>query len=92
VEVKDDDATIIHLARAATQISQSHAEGDRVTRGRPSVDGAALKRVVNVDRMIVRLDAIAEAGPQVQTLAIIRDFKLGLKPAYPFASEEHAEV
>jgi hypothetical protein len=48
----------------------------------------ALERVVNVDRMIVRLDTIASAQPKDDACGIIRDFKQGLKTAWPFASEE----
>ncbi len=90
--VLEDDEATIHFAKAATQTRQSHTAGDRVMRERSSVDRPALESVVNVDRMITRLEAIAEAGPQHQTLAIIRDFKIGLKPVSPFASEEDAEV
>jgi hypothetical protein len=90
--VLEDDAAIIRLARAVTQITQSHAMGDRVMREMPSVDRPALERVVNVDLMIMRLDAIASARPDDDARGIIRDFKQGLKTAWPFASEEDDAV
>ena len=83
-----DDAAIIGLARAATQITQSHAEGDRVMRQRPSVHRPGLGRVVDVDRMIARLDAIASTRPEGDAPSVIRDFKLGLKALWPIASDE----
>jgi predicted KAP-like P-loop ATPase len=86
--ILEDDAAILYLAKGATQITQSHAIGDRVIRQRPSVDRPGLERVVNVDRMIARLGAVAGAGPEVDAAGIIRAFNLGLKAEWPFASEE----
>jgi predicted KAP-like P-loop ATPase len=60
--VLDDDTGIVRLAKAAIQIMQSHADGDRVTRNRPTVHRAGLEKVVDVDQMIARLDAIAAGG------------------------------
>jgi hypothetical protein len=57
--VLDDDTGFLRLAKAATQITRSHADGDRVTRNRPTVHRAGLEKVVDVDQMIARLDAIA---------------------------------
>ena len=90
--VLEDDAAIIRLAKAATQITQSHAEGDRVMRQRPSVHRPGLDRIVNVDRMIALLDTLASAGPKDDASAIIRGFKLGLKAGWPFASEKDVEA
>ena len=59
-----------------------------VMRAGPSVDRAALKKVVNFDRMTARLDAIARTGPEDDASRVIRDFRLGLKASWPFASEE----
>jgi hypothetical protein len=41
--------------------------------------------------MIARLDAVASAGPEDHASVTIRDFKLGLKAAWPLASEEDDE-
>ena len=90
--VLEDDAAIIRLAKAATQITQSHAEGDRVMRQRPSVHRPGLDKIVNVDRMIAQLDTLASAGPKDDASAIIRGFKLGLKAGWPFASEKDVEA
>ena len=90
--VLEDDAVIIRLAKAATQITQSHAEGDRVMRRRPSVHRPGLDKIVNVDRMIAQLDTLASAGPKDDASAIIRGFKLGLKAGWPFASEKDVEA
>jgi hypothetical protein len=83
-----DDASIVSLAKAATQISLSHAMEDRVTRERPVVDRPALEKVVDVDRMMARLDAIAAAVPGPDALRVIRDFKRGLKGGRPFSWAE----
>lgn len=87
----EDDAAILRLAKAATQITRSHSEGDRVMRQRPSVHRPSLERVMNVDRMIARLDTIAGAGPGDDASGVIRDFKLGLRAAWPFASDKDNE-
>jgi hypothetical protein len=83
--VLDDDAGIVSLAKAATQISRSHAAGDRVTRERPIVHRPALEKVTDIDRMIARLDAVASAEPGLDALRVIRDFKRGLKGGWPFS-------
>jgi hypothetical protein len=44
--VLDDDTGIVCLAKAATQITQSHAAGDRVTRNRPTVHRAGLESAI----------------------------------------------
>lgn len=93
--VLEDEAAILYLAKAATLITQSHAVGDRVMQQRLSVHRPSLERVVNVDRMITRLDAIASAGSEGDASDIIRDFNVGLKKAavaWPFASEEDYEA
>jgi predicted KAP-like P-loop ATPase len=89
--VLEDDLAIVCLAKAAIQITQSHAVGDRVMRQRPSVHRPGVERVVNVDRMITRLDAIAVAQPEGHAASVIRDFKLGLKATGPFASDDDDE-
>ena len=82
-----DDAGVVRLAKAATQISRSHAMGDRVMQERPIVHRQGLEKVVDVDRMMARLDAIAvAAGPDA--LRVIRDFKRGLRGGRPFSSED----
>ena len=84
--VLDDDGGIVHLAEAATPVTRSHAAGDRVAQERPAVHRPGLEKVVDVDRMLARLDAIAAAGPGPDALRVIRDFKRGLKGAWPFSS------
>lgn len=84
----DDDKCVVRLARAATQVSQSYAEGDRVTRARPVVHRPGLERILDVDRMIARLDAIAAARPDAETVQAIRNFKRGLKGGFPFAHDD----
>ena len=86
--VLGDDEAIVRLAKAATQISRSHADGDRVVRERPAVHRSGLEKVVDVDRMIARLDAIAAATPGAEALRVIHDFKRGLKRTSPFSSED----
>jgi hypothetical protein len=86
--VLDDDAEIVRLAKAATQISRSHAEGDRVTRERPVVYRPALEKVTDVDRMIARVDAVAAAETGPDALRVIRDFRQGLKGALPFSASD----
>lgn len=89
--VLDDDVGIVRLAKAATQVSRSHAAGDRVTRERPVVHRLALEKVTNIDRMIGRLDAVAATEPGPDALRVIRDFKRGLKGAWPFSADDDAE-
>jgi len=84
----DDDAGIVRLAKAATQMSYSHSAGDRVTRERPIVHRPGLEKVVDVDRMNARVDEIAAAEPGPDALRVIRDFKRGLKGVWPFSSED----
>ncbi len=87
-----DDAGVARLAKAATQISRSHAMGDRVMRERPIVHRPSLEKVVDVDRMIARLDAIAAAGPTPEAARVIADFKRGLRSGdRPFAREDDDE-
>jgi len=86
-----DDASIIHLAKAATQMIRSHTVGDRVIREMPSVHLPSLERIVNVDQMIAQLDAIASAGPEDNASDIIRNFKLGLNAEKHFGSREDEE-
>ena len=63
--------------------------GDRVMRERPIVHRPSLKKVVDVDRMTVRLDAIAAAGPTPDAAQVITDFKRGLRNGdQPFARED----
>ncbi|MGE0280188.1 MAG: P-loop NTPase fold protein [Rhizobiaceae bacterium] len=87
----DDDAGVVRLAEAATQISGSHAEGDRVIRDRPIVHRPGLEKVVDVDRMIARLDAVAAGGAAPDAARVIGDFKRGLKGAWPFTREDDDE-
>lgn len=87
----NDDECVVRLAKAATQISQSHAAGDRVTRAVPIVHRPSLDKILDVDRMIVRLDAIAAARASTETLQMIRDFKCGLKVGIPFAHEDNED-
>jgi predicted KAP-like P-loop ATPase len=86
--VLNDDAGVLQLAKAATQISRSHTDGDRVTRERPVVHRAGLEKVVDVNRMLARLDALVAAGPEPDALQVIRDFKRGLKASRSLLTEE----
>jgi hypothetical protein len=70
------------------KISRSHSVGDRVTRETPTVHRAGLEKVVDVDRMIARLDAVAAAEPGPDALRVIHDFKRGLKGAWPFSADD----
>lgn len=78
-ELLGDDAGIMRVAKAATQISRSHAIGDRVMRERPIVHRPSLEKVIDVDRMMARLDAIAAAGPTSDVSRVIDEFKRGLR-------------
>ena len=84
----DDDKCVVQLASAATQISRSHREGDRVTRDRPVVHRPGLEKILDVDCMIERLDAIAAARPDDETEQAIRNFKHGLNRGLPFARDD----
>ena len=77
--VLGDDAGVLRLAKAATRLSRSHAVGDRVTRDRPVVHRPSLEKMVDVDRMIARLNAIAAAGPTSDAAQVINEFTRGLK-------------
>lgn len=84
-----NDAGVVRLAIAATLISRSHAMGDRVMRERPIVHRPSLEKVVDVDCMTARLDAIAAAGPTPDAAQVISDFKRGLRSGdQPFAPED----
>jgi len=86
--VLGDDAGVVRLAKAATQISRSHTMGDRVMRDRPVVHRPSLEKVVDVDRMIARLDAIVAAGLTSDVARVINEFKRGLKDNSPFSRDD----
>ena len=90
--VLGDDAGIVRLAKAATQISRSHTEGDRVMRDRPVVHRPSLEMVVDVDRMITRLDGIVAAGPTPDAARVINEFKRGLKGYSPFSRDDDEDA
>lgn len=87
-----DDAAIVRLAKAATQSSRSHAMGDRVMRERPIVHRPSLEKVIDVDRMITRLDAIAAGGPTSDVSRVIDEFKRGLRGYNTFAHDDNEEA
>lgn len=89
--VLGDDEAILRLAAAAIQFSRAHTVGDRIIRRIPLVHRPSLEKVANVERMLQRLSAIAEAGPTPESLAVIRNFFLGLNLQFPLSHGEDEE-
>jgi hypothetical protein len=81
----NDDAGVLRLAAAATQVSRMSTTGDRVVRQIPTVHRPTLEKVVNVERMLGRLNAMAQVKTEPEVLGVINRFLEGLKPSSPFS-------
>ena len=62
-------------------------------RERPIVHRPGLEKVVDVDRMIARLNAIHAAEPHSDAARVIADFKKGLRSGdHPFARDDDEDT
>lgn len=78
-----DDRSTLRLAEVVTQRSISQGLGDRVATQSFSVHRESLERLVDVDRMLLRLDEIAEnraTDPKAQE--VISHFRSGLNSRF----------
>jgi predicted KAP-like P-loop ATPase len=86
-----DDTSVLRLAAAATQFARAHTVGDHVISEIPQVHRPSLEKVVNVERMVQRLNAISEAEPTPESLVVIKNFLEGLRIQFSFSNGENDE-
>lgn len=75
-----DNEAALRIAETATQIVRSHIDGDYVVQISPQVNRSVLERVVDVGRLLSRLDEIDHANEEdTRSESIIRRFREGLQ-------------